>query len=137
MEVLELLIGKLIKQGKRIQAERVVMDCFKELETKHGVKNGLDVFLAALENVTPLVQVKTKKVGGIVYRIPKDVSVKRSISIGISWLIESAKQGKGVQLSKRLCREILLAKNGEGKAVERVRDIHEFAKKNRGLVKFL
>lgn len=137
MEVLELLIGKLVKEGKRTRAERVVMDCFKDLEIKYKVENGLEVLLLALENVTPLVQVKTKKVGGIVYRIPKDVSAKRSISIGISWLLESAKQGKGIKLAKRLSREIMLAKNGEGKAVERVRDIHEFAKKNRGLVKFL
>lgn len=137
MEVLELLIGKLVKEGKRARAERVVMDCFKELEEKYGEKDPLNALALALEHVTPLVQVKSKKVGGTVYRIPRDVSAKRSVSIGISWLLESAKQGKGVSLSKRLSREIMLAKNGEGKAVERVREIHEFAKKNRGLVKFL
>jgi len=137
MEVLELLVGKLVKEGKRSRAERVVMDCFKELEEKYGVEEPIEVLLKALENVTPLVQIKTKKVGGIRYKIPKDVSARRSVSIGISWLLESVKQGKGVALAKRLSREIMQAQNGEGKAVERVREVHEYAKKSRGLVKFL
>ena len=137
MEVLELLVGKLLRNGKRSQAERIVVETFKELEENYGIKNPLEVLLIAIENVAPLVEIKVKRVGGIKYKIPKDINTRRSISLSISWLIDSVKQSKGTKLSKRLAREIILASKGEGKAVERVRDLHEYAKKNRGLIKYL
>jgi small subunit ribosomal protein S7 len=138
MLVLDLVIGKLIKKGQKAKAEKVLFDCLKTLEKK-GEKEPLKAFLEGIEQIIPLVEIKSKKVGGTVYRIPIEINQKRQLSLGIGWLLESVKsksQERG-SLAERLATEILLAKQGQGKTVERVRELHVFAQKNRGLVKFL
>lgn len=136
--ICKLFIGKLIKCGKRAKAEKVFLECLKELE-KRGEKNALESFFAGIERVIPLVEIQKKKVGGTVYRIPVEVNEKRALSLGIGWLLDSVRASSSSRgtLAERLCNEILLAKQGQGKAVERVRELHSFAEKNRGLVKFL
>lgn len=127
------LVGKMTKKGKRSFVEKQLLHCIKELHSTHQIKNPLEFLTIVLDRIAPLVEIKSKKVGGTVYRIPKDINDERALAIGVKWLLESLQNNKG----KSLIKELLLISSGQGKAVERVREVHEFAKKNRGLVKFL
>lgn len=127
--VLSLFIGKLTKKGKRSRAEREILKC---VEGK-----GFETLEEAVELVSPLVQIKSKKVGGTAYRIPVGISEARAHAVGIGWLIDGVKKGKGGSLSERVSKELVAVKAGRGRAVEQQKELHELARKNRGLVKFL
>jgi small subunit ribosomal protein S7 len=130
-EVSKLFVGKIMKKGKRSRAERVYLESIENLR-----KVEKD-FAQALNNIVPLVQVKSKKVGGTFYRIPVAIGEKRAKSLGISWLLESVSVKQQGKLADRVTEQLLMAGKGQGKVVERVKELHELAKKNRGLVKFL
>jgi small subunit ribosomal protein S7 len=132
--LLGLFIGKLIKKGNRSLAEREVLKCIEGLEKEH---KGLETLIEAVENVAPLVQIKSKKVGGTAYRIPIGISDARANAVGIGWILDGVKKGKGGDVSNRISRELLAAKEGRGRAMEQQKELHELARKNRGLVKFL
>lgn len=137
-------LGKLIKKGNRARAEKVLFRCLNGLvpqENNASVeKSNLKyskIFEESVEAITPLIDLKSKKVSGTFYRIPIYIERRKAMSKGINLLLEILSARKGVPMEVKLKEELLLARSGQGKTVGRLQELYESGKKNRGLVKFL
>jgi len=128
-------INYIMKRGKRSVAQKVVygsFDIIKE-ETKQDPRH---VFHKALKRVSPLVEVRGKRVGGANYQVPFQVRGERRFALGCRWLINAAKARKGRAMPDKLAREILDAVNGEGAAVKKRDDVHRMAEANKAFAHF-
>ncbi len=129
------LINKIMLNGKRTIAERIVYDALEEISQK-AKKPALEVFQTAMDNIMPMVQLKSRRVGGANYQIPTEVSGSRKIILGFQWLISSARARKGMPMAKRLTLELLDAFNNTGGAVRKKEDTHKMAEANRAFAHF-
>jgi small subunit ribosomal protein S7 len=123
-------INQLMKKGKKTIARKIVYKAFENIkeETK---KEPLDVFEKALDNTAPLLEVKSKRVGGATYQVPREVKGKRRLSLGIRWIINAAKAKKGKSMQEKLAHELIQAFNNEGEAVRKKINTHKMAEANR------
>jgi small subunit ribosomal protein S7 len=126
---------KLMKGGKRQLAARILEDAIARCEAQAG-RAGVEVMEAALRNAMPLIEVKPKRVGGSTYQIPVEVRSDRRVSLGMRWLIDSARKRNGKSMSDKLAAEFLDASNGVGSAVKRREDTHRMAEANRAFSHF-
>ncbi|MEO8511870.1 MAG: 30S ribosomal protein S7 [Chloroflexota bacterium] len=126
---------KLMKGGKRQLAARILEDAIARCEAQAG-RAGVEVMEAALRNAMPLIEVKPKRVGGSTYQIPVEVRSDRRVSLGMRWLIDSARKRNGKSMSDKLASEFLDAANGVGSAVKRREDTHRMAEANRAFSHF-
>ena len=108
--------NKLMHGGKRQLAHRILEDALGRCEQQAG-RAGVEVLEAALRNAMPLIEVKPKRVGGSTYQIPVEVRADRRVSLGMRWLIESARKRNGKSMSDKLAAELMDASNGLGAAV--------------------
>lgn len=128
------LVAKLVNyvmfDGKKSVAERVVYDCFEIVgaETK---ENPMDVFDNALKNITPTVEVKSKRVGGANYQVPMPVRGDRRYALAYRWILEAARAKKGKPMAEKLAEEIMLAAKNEGESVKKRADVQRMAEANR------
>ncbi len=129
------LINKVMKWGKKSKAEKIVYRAFALIEEKLG-RNPLEVFEEALQNTTPLLEVKPRRVGGATYQIPVEVPSDRGFSLAIRWLIGAARARKGKPMDERLAAELIDASRGEGAAVKKRHDTHRMAEANRAFVHY-
>jgi small subunit ribosomal protein S7 len=133
------LLGKLIHKvmlcGKKSVAERIVYGALELVEARTN-QSGLEVFHGALENVKPMVEVKSRRVGGSTYQVPIEVSPRRRVSLGIRWLVDHAR-GRGERTMRdRLANEILDAHQSRGGAVKKREDTHRMAEANKAFAHF-
>ena len=134
-ELLGKLINKVMWDGKRSTAERAVYTALEMVESRSN-QAGLEVFHAALENIKPLVEVKSRRVGGSTYQVPIEVAPRRRVSLGIRWLVEYAR-GRGEKTMRdRLANEILDAYQNRGGAVKKREDTHRMAEANKAFAHF-
>ena len=126
---------KLMRGGKRQLASRILEDAISRCEKQAG-RSGVEVMELALRNAMPLIEVKPKRVGGSTYQIPVEVRADRRISLGMRWLIESARKRNGKSMSDKLAAELMDASNGLGAAVKRREDTHRMAEANRAFSHF-
>ncbi|MBR5602325.1 MAG: 30S ribosomal protein S7, partial [Clostridia bacterium] len=112
------LINNVMYDGKKGVAQKIVYDAFAMIEAKSG-ENALDVFVAALENVMPVLEVKARRVGGSNYQVPMEVRAERRQTLGLRWLINYARNRGERTLAERLAAEILDAKNSMGGAFKK------------------
>ena len=128
-------IHKVMLDGKKSKAERVVYEaldiCSKELK-----KNPMDVFEQALRNVTPVIEVKPRRVGGATYQVPVDIRADRRLALAMRWLLASAKARKGKPMSERLAAEIIDAFRGQGATIKKREDTHRMAEANKAFVHY-
>ncbi|TSC70292.1 MAG: 30S ribosomal protein S7, partial [Parcubacteria group bacterium Gr01-1014_46] len=96
----------------------------------------MEVFETALKNSGPLTEVRSRRVGGANYQIPREVRPERRVFLAMKWIIDAAREGKGAKMSKRLADEILLAAKNEGKAVKKREDTHKMAEANKAFAHF-
>ena len=129
------LTNKLMRGGKRQLAARILEGAISRCEAQAG-RSGVEVMEAALRNAMPLIEVKPKRVGGSTYQIPVEVPADRRISLGMRWLIESARKRNGKSMSDKLAGEFLDAANGVGAAVKRREDTHRMAEANKAFSHF-
>jgi small subunit ribosomal protein S7 len=127
--------NKLMYGGKRHLAHRILEDALARCEKQAG-RAGVEVLELALRNAMPLIEVKPKRVGGSTYQIPVEVRADRRVSLGMRWLIESARKRNGKSMSDKLASELLDASNGIGAAVKRREDTHRMAEANRAFSHF-
>ena len=127
--------NNLMQRGKRTTAEGIIYGALTQAETTTR-KPGIEVFELALKNAMPLIEVKPKRVGGSTYQIPVEVRADRRISLGMRWLIESARRRNGKSMSDKLAQELVDAMNGLGAAVKRREDTHKMAEANRAFSHF-
>ncbi len=129
------LTNKLMHGGKRHLASRILEGALARCEQQAG-RAGVEVLELALRNAMPLIEVKPKRVGGSTYQIPVEVRADRRISLGMRWLIESARRRNGKSMSDKLAAEFLDASNGIGAAVKRREDTHRMAEANKAFSHF-
>lgn len=124
------LINYVMKDGKKSTAERVVYDCF-EIVAAETKENPMDVFDNALKNITPAVEVKSKRVGGANYQVPMPVKGDRRYALAYRWILEAARGKKGKPMAEKLSEEIMLAAKNEGESVKKRADVQRMADANR------
>jgi len=128
-------INYIMQRGKKTVAEGIVYDAFEIIkeETKQDPRH---VFNKALKKVSPLLEVRGKRVGGANYQIPYQVRGERRFALGSRWLIEAAKERKGKPMRKKLADEIIAASAGEGAAMRKKETVHKMAESNRAFAHF-
>jgi len=123
-------INQVMKKGKKTVAKKIVYKTFENIK-KETKKEPLEVFEKALENAAPLLEVKSTRVGGATYQVPKEVKGNRKFSLAIRWIIDAAKAKKGKSMEERLTSELIQAFNNEGEAVKKRINVHKMAEANR------
>src|SRR5258707_4451461 len=119
------LVNSIMRQGKRSLAQRIVYDAFAIIKGKIPDKDPGEVFEGAVENVKPVVEVRSKRVGGANYQVPVEVSRKRQRALAFRWILESAREKKGKPLRASLADELLAAFNREGGAMAKRENTHK------------
>lgn len=128
-------INKLMRDGKKSKAEKICQECF-EIIQKRTKKNSLDVFLTALENVKPTLEVRSRRVGGATYQVPTEVRPERREALAIRWIVQFARGRKGKPMSEKLAEEVILAFREEGLAIKKKVDTHKMAEANRAFAHY-
>ncbi len=123
-------INQLMKKGKKTIARKIVYKAL-EIIKQETKKEPLDVFEKALDNTAPLLEVKSKRVGGATYQVPREVKGNRRLSLAIRWIINAAKVKKGKPMQEKLAHELIQAFNNEGEAVRKKVNTHKMAEANR------
>jgi small subunit ribosomal protein S7 len=127
-----------MKSGKKSVAYSIfynAMDAITE-KNKDGDKSALDIWRKALENITPQVEVKSRRVGGATFQVPQEVRVDRKIALSIKHMISFARKRTGHSMAEKLAAEILSAYNEEGGAFKRKEDMHKMAEANKAFAHF-
>ena len=124
------LINKVLLDGKKSTAERIVYGAFEIIEQKTG-EDPLSVFKKAMDNVRPTLEVKPKRVGGATDQVPMEVNARRATTLAICWIVDFSRKRKEKTMKERLASEILDASNGMGASVKRREDLYKMAESNR------
>lgn len=128
-------INNIMRDGKKNLARNILYQSFEIIEEKTG-EPGVDVFKEALENVTPVVEVRSRRVGGSTYQVPVEVRPDRGTSLAMRWMINAAKGRNDRSMSMRLAREMMDASNDEGGAVRKKEETHRMAEANKAFAHF-
>ena len=131
----EKFINYLMLRGQKETARRMVYQALEILgrETK---KKPLEVFEEAVVNVAPLLEVKSRRIGGATYQVPHEVKKERQMTLAMKWIIQAARSEKGKKISQSLAKELKAASQGEGKAVQKKINTHKMAKANQAFARF-
>lgn len=134
-EDLSRFMNKVMQQGKKSIAERIVYKAM-DLIGEQTHRSPLDTFEQALRNVTPVVEVKPRRVGGATYQVPVDIRPERRSALAIRWLINSARARRGKSMAEKLAAELMDAAAGQGVTVKKKEDTHRMAEANRAFVHY-
>ncbi|HJN62855.1 MAG TPA: 30S ribosomal protein S7 [Candidatus Paceibacterota bacterium] len=129
------LINYVMENGKKNTARQIVYGAFEDIKTETK-KEPTEVFQGAVMNASPNVEVRSKRVGGANYQIPREVRPERRLTLGLRWIIEAAKEKKGSPMRKKLAQELILADKGEGGAVKKKENTHKMAEANKAFAHF-
>jgi len=129
-------INYLILKGKKNVARKIVYNAFDLIKEKEKGAEPLEVFNGALKNTGPTVEVRSRRVGGANYQIPREVKENRRLALSMRWIINSAKSKKGQAMYKKLAEELLLANKNEGEAVKKKENVHKMAEANKAFAHF-
>ncbi len=130
------MVNTVMRDGKKSVAEGVVYGAFDLISEKLKDKNPLEVLQAAMENVKPRLEVKSRRVGGANYQVPIEVSSDRQEALALRWMIDYAKARKGTAMMQALASEIVDASNNTGAAVKKREDMHKMAQANRAFAHY-
>ena len=129
------LINSIMLDGKKGVAQKIVYSAFDIIKDKTG-KEPLDVFIEALENIMPTLEVKSRRVGGATYQVPIEVRPDRRQTLGLRWLTSYARDRNEKTMKERLAGEIMDAANSSGAAVKRREDTHKMADSNKAFAHY-
>jgi small subunit ribosomal protein S7 len=133
--MLQMFINKVMLDGKKSTAERIVYEALGRMEEQAG-RPAIDMFDQALRNATPAIEVKPRRVGGATYQVPVDIRAERRISLAMRWLVRSARARRGRSMAEKLAGELMDASSGQGATVKRREDTHRMAEANRAFVHY-
>ena len=131
------LINYVMLRGQKETARKIVYGAFDLI--KDAKENGgepLEIFERALQNAGPQMEVRSRRVGGANYQVPREVRPERRLALALRWIISAARGQKGVPMHKALAQELMLAANEEGSAVKKKEDTHKMAEANRAFAHF-
>ena len=129
------LVNSIMLDGKKGVAQKVVYDAFDIIAEKTG-KNALEVFVQALENIMPSLEVKARRVGGATYQVPIEVKPNRRQTLGLRWLTNYSRSRGEKTMKERLAGEILDASNNTGSSVKKREDTHKMAESNKAFAHY-
>ena len=130
------LISMIMLKGKKSVAEKIVYGALDIAAKKVGKNDPLEVLSKALDNVKPLLELKSRRVGGATYQVPVEVKQDRAISLGLRWIRNYSRAKKGKPMQQRLADELAEAYKGEGAAVKKKEDTHKMAEANKAFSHF-
>ena len=134
-ELVARFINKVMQRGKKGLAETIVYDALQSIQERTG-RDALEVFEQAVQNATPLLEVKPRRVGGATYQVPVQIEGQRRTSLAFRWLLASSQARPGKSMSEKLANELLDAFNGTGATIKRREDTHRMAEANRAFSHF-
>lgn len=126
----------IMRRGKKSLAERILYGAFDIMEEKGGGEPPLKIFKQAMANVKPMVEVKSRRVGGATYQVPIDVSTRRGHSLAMRWIIQSAKTRRGKSMREKLAQEFIEASKNQGAAIKKKEDMHRMAEANKAFAHY-
>ena len=144
-------INQIMRKGKKTVARKIVYNSFKAINEKTKKDSGdevktssstladdraLEVFIKAIKNTSPSMEVKSKRVGGATYQVPMNVSEKRKKTLAMRWIIGAAKKGKKKPMKEKLAEQLIEASENRGSAIKKKEDIHRMAEANRAFAHF-
>lgn len=129
-------INYVMEEGKKTVARKAVYDCLEILKEKAKVENPIEVFETALKNTAPAMEVRSRRVGGANYQVPREVRPERRQALSMKWIVEAARSKKGKPISEKLADEILSASKNEGEAVKKRENTHKMAEANKAFAHF-
>lgn len=134
-KVVTKFINKMMYDGKKSVAEKIIYGAFQKIEEKSNEK-GIEVFEKALEKVKPLVEVRSRRVGGATYQVPVEVRPARQQSLSIRWILEATRKRNERTMIDRLANELIDAANDRGSAFKKREDVHKMAEANKAFAHY-
>ena len=135
-KLLSKFVNCLMYDGKKSVATRVVYDALDTIKSQLPDEDPLDVFVAAIENVKPAIEVRSRRVGGATYQVPTPVSARRQQALSIRWILEAVRGRKGRAINRTLADELLSAFRREGAAMNKRENVHRMADANKAFSHF-
>ncbi len=132
----EKFINCVMWNGKKETARKIVYGAFDIIKEKTKNENPIEVFELALKNTGPLTEVRSRRIGGANYQVPREVRPERRLALAIRWIIEAARSKKAAPMIERLATEIIAASNNEGSAVAKRDNTHKMAEANKAFAHF-
>ena len=132
----ERLINYIMLHGQKETARKIVYGAFEIIKNHKDGGEPLELFNTALRNTGPLMEVRSRRVGGANYQVPREVRPERRLALALRWIIAASRKSKGVPMHKALANELLLAAKEEGEAVKKREDVHKMAEANRAFAHF-
>jgi small subunit ribosomal protein S7 len=128
-------INKVMSDGKKSTAQKIVYSAFNIIK-EQTKKEPLEVFRTAIENASPVLEVKPKRVGGATYQVPMEVRGERRITLAFRWIIDGARAKKGKPMAEKLAQELIDCINNQGNAIKKKTDMHRMAEANKAFAHF-
>ena len=135
-ELVAKFMNQLMVDGKKSIAEKIVYGAFDELEKSVQKESPVDVFKKVLDQVAPVVEVRSRRIGGATYQVPVEVRAKRRTALAMRWLVEAARKRKEKSMPARLAAELKEAMDRQGAAVKKKEDMHKMAEANKAFSHF-
>ena len=129
------LVNRIMNDGKKGTAEKLLYEAFDIIKEKTG-KDPMEVYTAALENVKPALEVKSRRIGGSNYQVPNEVSDERAQTLALRWIVNYAKTRNGKGMAINLANELIDASNGVGGSVKKREDTHKMAEANKAFAHY-
>ena len=129
-------VNYIMKGGKKSVAEKIFYKSLDIIKNKSKNDNPIETFKKALENVAPVVEVKSKRIGGATYQVPMEVSQNRRFALAMRWILTFSRSKKGTSMAHRLANELIDASNKEGSAYKKKEDTHKMAEANKAFAHF-
>ena len=133
--LISIFVNTILKKGKKNTAHKIVYTAMERVKQK-AKEDPLKIFEKAVENVRPVLETKSRRVGGATYQVPIEVALNRSTSLAVRWLIKYARDRAGKSMEEKLSAEIMDAVNNRGGAVKKKEDIHKMAESNRAFAHY-
>ena len=129
-------VNNLMNSGKKSISERIFYQSLELIKDQTKEKDGLTIFKKALDNVSPILEVKSKRIGGATYQVPVEISKNRKMALAMRWIIQYSKSRKGKTMADRLAAELIAASNNEGSSIKKKEDTHKMAEANKAFAHF-
>ncbi|HEX7724748.1 MAG TPA: 30S ribosomal protein S7 [Candidatus Paceibacterota bacterium] len=125
-----------MESGKKITARRIMSECMEAIKEQAKTETPLEIFELALKNTEPQMEVRSRRVGGANYQVPREVRPERKRAMSMKWIIEAARAKKGKPMGIKLAEEIIAASKNEGEAVKKRENVHKMAEANKAFAHF-
>lgn len=132
----EKFINSVMWDGKKSTARKVVYDAFDLMKEKAKVEDPVELFETAIRNVGPAMEIRSRRVGGANYQVPREVRPERKQALAFRWILIAARGGKGRAMAEKLADELIAASNNTGSAIKKKEDTHKMAEANKAFAHF-